>query len=1028
LRDVAICTLLPAYQLKKLRAMSDQLTEEQIAEFKEAFDLFGSKSASELTEEERRELSQYEEDKERLERLWRQEDEEIFRFRSLVSKCASLTGLPSGLEDSARKLVVTPLLAVDAELSVVDVAAHATFTQTFLNPTANVLEVTYAFPVLPSATVCGMSAELAGSKVEGRVMAKHVARAEYQAARTAQKSACLLEKAADDVLRVRIGLLPPGATAVIRVQLSMQLENHGDGSLRLSLPAIVGPRYPTSKILALWEPLMAGGQHAAEDEAAALAEAAQGPGTASFSFTAKLSMPCPILAAASPTHDVYMSYWIEDDACKASASLSLPTMPSSEIVLLIQLERPLESRCWFEPDAGGEGGGAALAVLYPDQECLRHLFPETKQDTDTSMEFIFLLDRSGSMSGQQIRKAADSLQLFLRSLPHGSRFDIVGFGSTWQSLFGESLAYDASTFRKASAHAQSVQADLGGTELLGPLRAIFQRPVPEGYARRIVVLTDGQVSNTEQVLTTVRKNAAQANVYTVGIGGGVSHHLVDGLALAAGGAAEYVSGDERLEQKVIRQLRRALQPSAPFLARVEWDGMRVEELAPASLASLPANSLVNGVRCCGERVLVGARLTGASNFVGSCMRMHFVNGAGECAAIDVPLVRLPAGRVLHAMAGRVLVEDALAQSEPQVEIEKRVVALGTRMQLVTKYTSLIAVDHTSLQAEPEVAVSANARRVLPPRPFCGGGDGTISTKDLGTVMRSLGQNPTAAELQDMIHEVDCDGNGTIDFPEFLSLQARKMKDTDTEEELIEAFKVFDRDGNGFISAAELRHVMTNLGEKLTDEEIDEMVREAEVSGDCASDESDGEAQDETDADQLAQHCVSLQRSSPLMAPSADPLAQIVVLQAFDGSWELNASLAAAINLSLCSLTSPADVPDAAWATAIALSFLELRLSARADECEFVAEKARGWLKQAATINLQRLLDQAFHTLTDAYNGPVQPCTGSVPLVVPRSVVAAACCPSLSTPKKKKKKTKTYGLKQGTGQISYEEFVKMMMAK
>ena len=82
-----------------------------------------------------------------------------------------------------------------------------------------------------------------------------------------------------------------------------------------------------------------------------------------------------------------------------------------------------------------------------------------------------------------------------------------------------------------------------------------------------------------------------------------------------------------------------------------------------------------------------------------------------------------------------------------------------------------------------------------------------------------------------VGEVDADGNGTIDFPEFLSLMARKMKDTDTEEELVEAFKVFDRDGNGLISAAELRHVMTNLGEKLTDEEVDEMIREADVDGD-----------------------------------------------------------------------------------------------------------------------------------------------------------------------------------------------------
>ncbi|VDO73750.1 unnamed protein product [Heligmosomoides polygyrus] len=111
------------------------------------------------------------------------------------------------------------------------------------------------------------------------------------------------------------------------------------------------------------------------------------------------------------------------------------------------------------------------------------------------------------------------------------------------------------------------------------------------------------------------------------------------------------------------------------------------------------------------------------------------------------------------------------------------------------------------------------------------GDGTFTTKSLGTLMRSLGQNPTEAELQDMINEVDADGNGTIDFPEFLTMMTRNMKDTDSAEEMREAFRVFDQDGNGFISAAELRYVMTNLGEKLTDEEVDEMIREADVDGD-----------------------------------------------------------------------------------------------------------------------------------------------------------------------------------------------------
>ncbi|KAM3273876.1 hypothetical protein ACQJBY_043195 [Aegilops geniculata] len=112
------------------------------------------------------------------------------------------------------------------------------------------------------------------------------------------------------------------------------------------------------------------------------------------------------------------------------------------------------------------------------------------------------------------------------------------------------------------------------------------------------------------------------------------------------------------------------------------------------------------------------------------------------------------------------------------------------------------------------------------------GDGTITTKELGTVMRSLGQHPTEGELKDMVEEVDADGSGTIDFNEFLGLVARQMRgDAEAEEELHEAFRVFDKDNNGFISLDELRTVMKNLGEKLSEDELNEMLQEADGDGD-----------------------------------------------------------------------------------------------------------------------------------------------------------------------------------------------------
>ncbi|CZR64427.1 probable calmodulin [Phialocephala subalpina] len=112
------------------------------------------------------------------------------------------------------------------------------------------------------------------------------------------------------------------------------------------------------------------------------------------------------------------------------------------------------------------------------------------------------------------------------------------------------------------------------------------------------------------------------------------------------------------------------------------------------------------------------------------------------------------------------------------------------------------------------------------------GDGNITSSELGAVMKSLGQNPSETELQDIVNEGDTDADGAMDFPEFLYIMSQKSRNSDAnlEAELKAAFAVFDKDNDGVISAKELREVMASIGEKLTDAEVEEVMREVDRDG------------------------------------------------------------------------------------------------------------------------------------------------------------------------------------------------------
>eukprot|EP00443_Scrippsiella_acuminata_P001468 CAMPEP_0115202058 /NCGR_PEP_ID=MMETSP0270-20121206/17939_1 /TAXON_ID=71861 /ORGANISM="Scrippsiella trochoidea, Strain CCMP3099" /LENGTH=899 /DNA_ID=CAMNT_0002615477 /DNA_START=56 /DNA_END=2752 /DNA_ORIENTATION=+ len=891
--------------------MADQLTEEQIEEFAEAFSLFSVDPATLEAWREQRRLSAEQQERFR---------NSVSALRAVVEGSAALTGL---IPD-AEEVVVAPLEAFVVDADIVDLGAHVTITQRFSNPLSQALQVTYCFPFLHSATVCGMSAELNGRIIQGRVREKAAARAEYEKACEKGQAAALLEQATGEILKLQLGQMAPQAQVTVTVRLTMPLQSEGQNQLRFALPAIVGHRYP-----------LAG---SASDELAAQAMAARTAPGAHFRLNSKFQMSSAVLGVTSPTHPEQLQVLCVGSET-ASAELSMAAMPTSEIVLSLKIASPKASRCWLERS---DKGAALMAVLFPDEASLKHLWSKTREVATLPFEFIFLLDRSGSMSGEPMRKAADALQLFLRSLPPKSRFDIVGFGSTFQSLFGSSVAYDASSLKRASEHAQAVQADLGGTEVLAPLQHILTQAVPSGFWRRVIVLTDGGVSNTRTVCETARRLSGSAAIFTVGIGSGVSHQLVEGLAVAAGGVAEFVAGNERLEQKVIRQLRRAMQPTAPRVTGLCVSGAEIRELSPSHLQG--------GVSCTGERLVIAALLD-EGPAAGAELSLQLQSVQGQEGTLQIPIKELPAGHKLHAVVGRELMEEALREGD-----NARAIRLGVTLQLVSNLTSFIAVDRASAMPAAMKKVSANQPSGL----------GEMKTNKLGYVLDSLGHNPTEVELQDMIDEVDADWDGTIDFPEFLSMMSRRMKDIKEEEKLIDAFKTFDPNRNGLISVAELRYTLLNNGERLTDEEVDEVIHEFLVFDGA----EEAEEQEQSDYED----------EIPVHGGAPPPP-------------------------SRASLT---DVPEEAWATALGVAFLRVRAMSREEEWELMAQKALAWLEQLPDASA--LVSQACVLLQHL-----------APQVRAQDESFAANDPPLQAPARKPPHAKKAMKAAHTVEINYKEF-------
>ena len=360
------------------------------------------------------------------------------------------------------------------------------------NTDENPVEVLFKMPLESTQAVVGLTALIDGKKIRAEIQGKEEAKANYDDVIASGLTSAFGEQKTEDVFSIALGNLPGNGKAEIELQMVEELPVDIEGKIRFSLPTGLKPRYTPAGSTDPLAPIEGG-------------DAVQQGKISGFQkFLLRVHEAESVAQVTSPTHEINVD---------ASGSGALNVTLRDGMCLTSDLVIEVTQQTIHEPkvvvEYGRELKGSEKMGFLNHPVVMVNFYSKIPKTT-MPCELIFLVDRSGSMSGGFIKSASETLVLFLKSMPEGSYFNIYGFGSRFESLFPSSVAYNQTNLSKATAHAQNLKADMGGTEILPPLRKIFEKPEIKGFKRQIFLLTDGAVSNTAACIEEVNKNSHRA--------------------------------------------------------------------------------------------------------------------------------------------------------------------------------------------------------------------------------------------------------------------------------------------------------------------------------------------------------------------------------------------------------------------------------------------------------------------------------------------------------------------------------------
>lgn len=579
--------------------------------------------------------------------------------------------------------------AVDMKIS--GLVARVSLRQEFRNTSADWVEGVYVFPLPDNAAVDRMRLHIGERFIEGEIQEKEEAKKTYEKAKQEGKKASLVEQQRANLFTTSVANVAPGELVVVEVEYLEDLR-YENGQFSIRFPMTLTPRYISGSAL----PDRTGSGWAPDTDRVPDASTITPPQVTNsnahrLSLQASVNAGMPLEIIASRYHPVSVS----TDKGVYTVSLSAGSVAMDHDFELVW--RPVPSAA---PRAMSfvetiDGKPHYLLMLMPPDESE---LPAATMPRET----IFIIDTSGSMHGVSIQQAKTAVQLALKGLKSGDRFNVIEFNSITHALYTKSSSVTPATIAEASRFVQHLEAN-GGTEMRPALALALDSPPSEEHLRQVVFITDGSVGYEDELFSMIEDHLGAARLFTVGIGSAPNSWFMRKAAEAGRGSYTFISALHEVREKMEGVFRKLEQPQITDI-EVQWPSGVVVDTYPSTVPDLYL----------GEPVTVKAAASGAMR-KGDFVRIsgNSVGGGWQAELPVKAALESPGIGALWARARIGELMDAERRQSEASETRAAIVETALTHHLVSKYTSLVAVDKTPVRPSGDPLMSEQVPNLMP---------------------------------------------------------------------------------------------------------------------------------------------------------------------------------------------------------------------------------------------------------------------------------------------------------------------------